>query len=423
MRNKIFAGIAILLIALFFLVRHLYNRGFEEFKTSVASHESSELKKFNEAKQNKIDLLSKGDQKIYQLFANQFDDSKSVVERDTTFSFLYLSGTIKYQARQMGYINCLNNKCITDENNAANIAKISLKERVLENKFGETFLQWYPKLKEEKLAKKTKQINECNFFFPELFEVQYDERTWNDFSSFMSAYNTENRDASIQNKRFENEFSSNVTNTTGQLNSGVIDYFNNQLENRRSQILTQQPEQRSYSSPVLGLISYSINKVQFNKEAFQSMADDVFEEQWRSNSLSTGSMPYSYCYGGSNYCDDYGCSKISVITGGANDVLVTIKNSNGNVVRHGYINGGSSFTFSVPDGRYQVFFYSGNGWNPNKFMTTTTCGDLRGGFVSSENFTKDNYISIYNQVMTYELILQQDGNLSTQPSSMSEAFN
>jgi hypothetical protein len=47
---------------------------------------------------------------------------------------------------------------------------------------------------------------------------------------------------------------------------------------------------------------------------------------------------------------------------------------------------------------------------------------LHGGFVSGEDVTKDDYISLYSQQMTYELILQQNGNLSTKPSSKDEAF-
>lgn len=133
-------------------------------------------------------------------------------------------------------------------------------------------------------------------------------------------------------------------------------------------------------------------------------------------------MPYSSCYGSSNYCSDWSCSKIKVITGGSGDVLVTIKNSYGKVVRHAYIKGGNSFTFNVPDGSYQVFFYSGTGWNPNKQMPSSSCSYLKGGFVSNESVTKDNYINLYSQIMTYELILQQQGNFSTKPSSKNEAF-
>lgn len=423
MRNKILIGTAILLIALIFIVRYFYRKGYQEFKDSISQYESLELKKFDDEKKDKLNSLSKGNQKIYRLFTDQFDINKSIVERDTTFSILYLSGTVKYKTPRLAYINCLYAKCITDENNQNSLARIALKEKELERKFGETFFHWYPKLKNEKLIRKTKQGGDCSLFFPDLFEISYDEESWKDFYDFMVAYDLDAKEAAIQNSLLESEFSSNVILTRGQLSSKVKDYFNNLLENRRSQILKKYEEQRSYSSSALGSISYSLSRISFDKNEFRSVADGAFEEQWKYNSLSNGAMPYSHCYGSNNYCSDYGCSRISVITGGANDVLVTIKNSNGNVVRHGYINGGHSFTFNVPDGRYQVFFYSGNGWNPNKFMTTTTCGSLRGGFVSGENFTKDSYISLYSQTMTYELILQENGNLSTQPSSMNEAFN
>ncbi|MFN6390014.1 MAG: hypothetical protein ACK4YG_06065, partial [Bacteroidota bacterium] len=67
-------------------------------------------------------------------------------------------------------------------------------------------------------------------------------------------------------------------------------------------------------------------------------------------------------------------------------------------------------------------FYSGTGWNPNKQMPSSSCSYLKGGFVSNEDVTKDNYINLYSQIMTYELILQQQGNFSTKPSSKNEAF-
>jgi len=70
----------------------------------------------------------------------------------------------------------------------------------------------------------------------------------------------------------------------------------------------------------------------------------------------------------------------------------------------------------------RCFFYSGKGWNPHKFIKKTTCGKLNGGFVSGENVTKDDRIYISNQILTYELILQENGNLQTKPSSTQEAF-
>jgi hypothetical protein len=143
--------------------------------------------------------------------------------------------------------------------------------------------------------------------------------------------------------------------------------------------------------------------------------------RYGNNSLRTGSTPYSYCFGRNNSCNDYGCSQIKVRTPSNSDVLVTIK-KNGKVYRHAYIRASSSSTFEFPNGTYQTFFYYGKGWYPEKFMKETTCGTLKGGFLTNEHFGKDDPQHLNNSILEYELILQQNGNFSTRPSSKNEAF-
>jgi hypothetical protein len=138
-------------------------------------------------------------------------------------------------------------------------------------------------------------------------------------------------------------------------------------------------------------------------------------------SLNTGSTPYSYCFGRSNSCSSYGCSQIKVRTPSNSDVMVTIK-KNDEVFRHAYINAGSQYTFEFPNGTYQAFFYYGRGWNPNKVMKETDCGTLKGGFIADEHFDKDGPQTLSNNILEYELILQQNGNFSTRPSNSDEAF-
>lgn len=140
-------------------------------------------------------------------------------------------------------------------------------------------------------------------------------------------------------------------------------------------------------------------------------------EKYINNSLRTGATPYSRYYGGNSSCDDYGCSQIKVRTSNS-DVIVTIK-KNDRVVRHAFINSGSSYTFSFPNGTYQTFFYYGKGWNPNKEMKG---GEMKGGFITNESFGKDDPQQLSNNVLTYELILQENGNFSTRPSNPEEAF-
>lgn len=420
MRNKLLLVIAIILVMLLLIVRYVYKNKLEEFKLSVKQYEYTQSLNFLHEKEKMIEQLS--DKGLIQYFNQYFEESKSIIEKDTTYSFLYLSESVKYRIGQLDYLDCLNEKCIVEKQNETTQQQITLKEKELEKKFGSTFKSWYPKLKDEKLLQKTSRIGKCSDFYSELYEISYDKDMWSEFEKFMKSYDKEMKLAETESSQAETQYSNKVTSTKNSLKSGVISYFNSQLSNSKSQILTSVTEAKSFNSPSLGLITYNVTKRNFNKQAFQNVADDAFEEQWKYNSLSTGSTPYSYCYGSSNYCNEYGCSQIKVITGGSGDVLVTIKNYSGKVVRHGYIKGGYSYIFNVPDGNYQVFFYSGTGWNPNKELPSSSCSYLKGGFVSNESVTKDNYINLNSQIMTYELILQQQGNFSTKPSSKYEAF-
>lgn len=139
------------------------------------------------------------------------------------------------------------------------------------------------------------------------------------------------------------------------------------------------------------------------------------------NSLSQGATPYSSCFGGNNSCTDNGCSEIKVNGPKDSDVIVTIKSGN-QVVRHAYIKKGYTYTFQLPNGTYQPFFYYGKGWNPEKEMPSQSCDGLKGGFIADTQVGKDDPQILNNDILTYSLILQKSGNFSTRPSSESEAF-
>lgn len=144
-------------------------------------------------------------------------------------------------------------------------------------------------------------------------------------------------------------------------------------------------------------------------------------EKYINKSLSTGATPYAYCFGSKNSCSNNDCSQIKVKTPSNSDVVVTIKRYD-EVYRHAYIKAGSTYTFNFPNGTYQTFFYYGKGWNPNKFMKQVDCGELKGGFIESEHFGKDTPQMLNNNILEYQLILQQNGNFSTKPSNSEEAF-
>lgn len=137
-------------------------------------------------------------------------------------------------------------------------------------------------------------------------------------------------------------------------------------------------------------------------------------DEFKNNHLSTGAHPYS-----NEISINGSSSRINVRTSsGGGDVIAILKKS-GYMVKNTYIRAGSSAGFDLPNGTYQIFFYSGNGWNPNKQMAN----GLTGGFVSNEHFSKDEPQTLNNQILEYELIMQQNGNFMTRASSESEVFN
>lgn len=153
----------------------------------------------------------------------------------------------------------------------------------------------------------------------------------------------------------------------------------------------------------------------------KELEEKAIYDKYINNSLRTGATPYAYCFGSNSSCSNWGCAGISVKTPYNSDVMVTIKKE-GKVYRHAYIKAGHTHKFEFPNGTYQAFFYYGKGWNPNKIMKEVDCGVLKGGFIANEIFSKDKPQRLDNAVLTYELILQENGNFSTQPSDSDEAF-
>ena len=185
----------------------------------------------------------------------------------------------------------------------------------------------------------------------------------------------------------------------------------------------QNPNQRTYESSYSSSSTatdspqekdYVDNSLSTGNSPYQSQQPSIEDDPYYNNSLRTGASPYSNV--GIPASDD---SQISVSTSSASncDVVVIIK-SGGEIARNAYIRAGGSHTFNVPNGTYQVFFYAGKGWNPEKVMPN----GLKGGFVANESYSKDSPVSLDYQSLTYELIPQQNGNFSTQQSNAGEVF-
>lgn len=147
------------------------------------------------------------------------------------------------------------------------------------------------------------------------------------------------------------------------------------------------------------------------------------ESQYGNNSLSNGSQPYSRWYGKNQYYDDYTPHSEIVVKAPYNsDVIAIVRynNMNGSVAGHRYIKAGNSSKIYLKNGyNYQTFFYYGKGWYPDKQMNGKVCG----GFLKGEAFSKDGSPSyMENQILTYELTLQEHGNFQTSSSSEGEMF-
>lgn len=137
-------------------------------------------------------------------------------------------------------------------------------------------------------------------------------------------------------------------------------------------------------------------------------------ERYRHNRLENGAKPYRAYYGkdrtGYNYMD-FNTEK------GYDYVVIVKRSSDMRVMNHVYIRGGRMCRLYLPDGTFNVYFYSGTGWNPNIKIKS-----VKGGFMESPRSQKDEGIRLYDSYVTYTLYRVPNGNLHLQQSSVDETF-
>ena len=147
----------------------------------------------------------------------------------------------------------------------------------------------------------------------------------------------------------------------------------------------------------------------------------IFLLPFFSYSQYTGATPWNNCFGKNASCEYVGCSDIKVSSSTSSPVVVIVKRY-GKVLKHAYISANSNYTFQVPDGTYQVFFYYGKNWDRFKKMNSDECYSITGGFTSNESVSKDNPITLKGQIMTYTLTQVSYGNFSPKSSNLNEAL-
>lgn len=419
--NIILIAVAVVLIVIVLAVRSLFVSGLETFKADLTDFEAKGYANFLGMKDSMERSLYQNDTVVAERFASSFFPDKAIVEKDTHYTFLYLNEELSYRRYSFSYLDCLLRKCKQDAVNELEMRKVRVKESEFEKEYGKLFADSYTDLRGKILGADSTDSDGCAEFQLRVNKIEFSEDRWIDFHDFLQALRNDLQAANRLSDVATAQMKSSKLSTKAQLNNTDYQELERQVGAKLDQILVSASRERSFTSTSLGTISYSVPVLEFKETAYDEIANAELQKHLVNNSLRTGAMPYSNCFGSSNGCGGYGCSEIKVQNGGA-DVVVTIKNDRARVVRHGYIDGGNRMTFHVPNGSYQVFFYSGTGWDPNKRSTSTSCDDLRGGFVSEEEVTKDDMISLYDQVMTYELIDRVNGNFQAARSSKGEAF-
>ena len=419
-KKKYLILIIIILMFPFFLIRMLNNLKVKEFGSKM-SIVSTEMK--NEFLDEKSIILNETikSKKVKSIFEKEYNEDNSITSFDTIFNFFYITTPLSYKAHNKKYLYCLLEKAKSSISNASNSEKIKVRNNQLKKSYGKDYTKWYPDF--ESFLSGNDSVS-CSEFFT-YSKVNFDESNWADFSNFLAHYTKTIKEEKRKNSSEKNKFKSYKNRKKKQLKSKFHNNYETQLSSKKDNFLIKNKEIFKYKSSLKGEINFYFETIKFDQSKFDKVSEKIFEDQWKTNTLYTGATPYRSCFGGNPRCyppSGYReCSYIKVIAPYSTNVIVTIKKS-GSVYKHAYIKPGSSYKFNLPNGRYQTFFYYGNGWNPNKKIKSSQCGNLKGGFVSDESISKSEKESLYHSTLTYTLQMMSNGNFIPKSSNSTEAF-
>jgi len=183
----------------------------------------------------------------------------------------------------------------------------------------------------------------------------------------------------------------------------------------KSEPMTKLKPSTTAGTPYEGISSDSIIEESNQTQSGTTYYDtEESENEYANNSLRTGSKPYSSYFGhaqtGDNYIDfktQEGCDYVAIVK----------RHRDGKYVNHIYIHGGERAKMYIPDGNYDVYFYSGTGWNPNKQV-----GDFVGGFVYGGSMQKDGPVRIVSAYLEYTLYPVANGNLRLEGANIDDVL-
>lgn len=251
-------------------------------------------------------------------------------------------------------------------------------------------------------------------------------KSYKDFKTYLSIYpNARHKDIATKIiKRHNNKMLCSVILVLAIVGAiGRMIWANSDKEPGNS-TFTDSTSEITHNTPLSNPVPPENNSDNYDYGAVEpAQTNDSHDSEYRDNSLSTGSRPYRSYFGRSLT----GGHKMSFKTDTGSDYVVIIKrHGNNRYIDHIYIKGGDNASMKVPDGTYDVYFYSGNGWNPYKQN-----GEREGGFVENAALQKDGPVILkrryegdyyYDQTLSYTLYPVYNGNLALQKASEEEAF-
>ena len=375
-----------------------------------------------------------------------FEESDRTKTIDSVIQFLMYSKTLNFQVFKPDFFECVYYNAVNSDNywnhyvvgfEKNSQTKKSLppyiemlkrtkeKHNVSEKEF-EDLIKMVGGLSVFHQAKATDIDARCKGCL-ENYQVTYETNfsAITDFYDFTDVYFTQKNENNRLNKLFLDKYNSTYMKLTRGMTQSLKDKLRTKLEDASFPRMNKDPKSFFGSNAGLKHVVYSFDKYDEDLTLLNTYADEIFNDFYLTNSLTTGSTPYRYCYGRNPYCSPpYGyaeCSFIDINAPSRTDVIVVIKKNN-RVYSHAYIKAGGYYKFKLGNGNFQTFFYYGNGWNPNKFIKNADCGDILGGFVKNESLDKSDVIRLYNSSMTYTLYSVEGGNFSPKTSNKNEAF-
>ena len=461
-RNKIYVFILLLLVGLGTSYLFFLNK-VADFESLILPTIERNILVNKDAEKNKWESKFRKDYprlKSYYIDAKSNEDEKlnfddAIVKTDTIISFLFFSKKFSFKSLDSDYFEC----AYYHEINRYN------------KKYNKEFISWFKKtrrkykLKESKLNELIRFVknNPLNASFPfnniendvdtncvkcisnYISSIELNQDAITDFDNFVKSYLKEDQLARTFSAQSFINFMDDVEKLEDNMSKSTKKALNKKASKSKPNAITlfeidgnspkkypflykSKSQYKFNDLEVLGEINYSLNKQHYKKSVLEKLVDDLkkqIDESYKTNSLYTGAQPYSYCYGKNPYCsipNGYAeCSFIDVQASSNSDVIVIIKKNN-KVYSHAYIKAGGYYKFKLGNGMFQTFFYYGKGWNPDKYMKKSICGDVTGGFVSNESLDKSDPNYLNHSSISYTLYAVKDGNFNAKPSNKNEAF-